>query len=311
MVRWFRNTLHGSGLEFGCELLSDTPEAAAPPPKTRMTLAVAPDVVLLPATSGEDGVAADGARRRQALSARAGGHAAPRQRNRAVVLTKLVEQGPGFELYEFVVGRVDRAPPRWRRGCHPRCALVALALLQLLWELCSRRCGRAALARAQGAAARRCCARASRGGARARGNGRCCCRPGTSPRARARDQRERPSRRRARASPPRSRSRRSSRCSRWLAPQGSAPLARHAGLSAQFRRTVGPRRVAGKPLRQRKHDALDDAGELASRRRAPSSFSRAITCCTRTSGADAPAVTPTRRLPATHSGCSSSARSTM
>ena len=29
MVRWFRNTLKGSGLEFGCELLSDSPEAAA------------------------------------------------------------------------------------------------------------------------------------------------------------------------------------------------------------------------------------------------------------------------------------------
>src|SRR5258705_240732 len=29
MVRWFRNTFTGSGLEFGCELLSDAPEAAA------------------------------------------------------------------------------------------------------------------------------------------------------------------------------------------------------------------------------------------------------------------------------------------
>ena len=29
MVRWFRNTLKGSGLEFGCELVSDSPEAAA------------------------------------------------------------------------------------------------------------------------------------------------------------------------------------------------------------------------------------------------------------------------------------------
>jgi hypothetical protein len=28
MVRWFRNTLKGSGLEFGCELLSERPEAA-------------------------------------------------------------------------------------------------------------------------------------------------------------------------------------------------------------------------------------------------------------------------------------------
>ena len=29
MVRWFRNTLKGSALEFGCEILSDSPEAAA------------------------------------------------------------------------------------------------------------------------------------------------------------------------------------------------------------------------------------------------------------------------------------------
>src|SRR5690625_6478899 len=35
---------------------------------------------------------------------------------------------------------------------------------------------------------------------------------------------------------------------------------------------------------------------------APSSFRRAMTCLTRTSGADAPAVTPTRRLPASHPG---------
>ena len=29
MVRWFRNTLNSAILEFGCELLSDAPEAAA------------------------------------------------------------------------------------------------------------------------------------------------------------------------------------------------------------------------------------------------------------------------------------------
>ena len=29
IVRWFRNTMRGSGLEFGCEVLSDNPEAAA------------------------------------------------------------------------------------------------------------------------------------------------------------------------------------------------------------------------------------------------------------------------------------------
>ena len=29
IVRWFRNTLKTSGLEFGCELIADEPEAAA------------------------------------------------------------------------------------------------------------------------------------------------------------------------------------------------------------------------------------------------------------------------------------------
>ena len=29
IVRWFRNTMRGTGLEFGCELLSDSPVAAA------------------------------------------------------------------------------------------------------------------------------------------------------------------------------------------------------------------------------------------------------------------------------------------
>ena len=29
VVRWFRNTMRGTGLEFGCELLTDSPEAAA------------------------------------------------------------------------------------------------------------------------------------------------------------------------------------------------------------------------------------------------------------------------------------------
>src|SRR2546422_887781 len=44
---------------------------------------------------------------------------------------------------------------------------------------------------------------------------------------------------------------------------------------------------------------------------APSSFSRCTSSLTRISGAEAPAVTPTRRLPAIHSGRRSSALSTM
>ncbi len=100
MVRWFRNTLRGSGLEFGCELLTDTPEAAA-------AQAEGPDsapylhVVLLP-DEGQDGsppmalVPAGAFQVEQAVILRKGGNSG------TVVLTKLVDQGPGFELFEFV-----------------------------------------------------------------------------------------------------------------------------------------------------------------------------------------------------------------
>ena len=46
MVRWFRNTLKASGLEFGCELLSDSPEAAAAAPEDASDGNLAPVVVL-------------------------------------------------------------------------------------------------------------------------------------------------------------------------------------------------------------------------------------------------------------------------
>ncbi len=100
MVRWFRNTLRGSGLEFGCELLTDNPQAAAARAEEStarpLVLAVvlpeegqdgAPSMVLLPAKNFE---------LEQAISLRQG------DRIETAVLTKLVEQGPGFELYEYV-----------------------------------------------------------------------------------------------------------------------------------------------------------------------------------------------------------------
>lgn len=103
MVRWFRNTLKGSGLEFGCELLSDSPEAAAAaaedgakgtlqpavvlPEETANGAEPSPAQIILPA-----GVFA----LEQAITLRRGSGTG------FAVLTKLVEQGPGFELYEFV-----------------------------------------------------------------------------------------------------------------------------------------------------------------------------------------------------------------
>ena len=104
MVRWFRNTLTGSGLEFGCELLSDNPEAAAAatedgdrelgarrssccPRKRARGPKPAPPQIIVPAGAFA---------LEQAITLKRG------KETGFAVLTKLVEQGPGFELYEFI-----------------------------------------------------------------------------------------------------------------------------------------------------------------------------------------------------------------
>src|SRR6266511_3967469 len=100
-IRWFRNTLKGSGLEFGCELLSDSPEAAAAAaegsPENQLT-----PVVVLPEDAGGSTeslpqllVPAGTFDVEQAVSLRRG------KETGFAVLTKLAEQGPGYELYEF------------------------------------------------------------------------------------------------------------------------------------------------------------------------------------------------------------------
>lgn len=103
MVRWFRNTLKVSGLEFGCELLSDNPEAAAAAAENA-TGGPLTAVVVLPEDAGNGGhgappqviVPAGAFSLEQAITLRRGETAG------FAVLTKLVEQGPGFEIYEFV-----------------------------------------------------------------------------------------------------------------------------------------------------------------------------------------------------------------
>jgi len=103
MVRWFRNTLKGSGLEFGCELLSDNPEAAAAAGEDTTDHGMIPVVVIPedPADKSPDAsppqiiVPTGSFGLEQAVSLRRGSEAG------LAVLTKLVEQGPGFELYEF------------------------------------------------------------------------------------------------------------------------------------------------------------------------------------------------------------------
>jgi hypothetical protein len=102
MVRWFRNTLSGTVLEFGCELLSDSPEAAAAAPEDAPDSHLMPVLVLPEEQHDADAPAPQ-------LAAPAGAFAleqAVSLRRRGgsgfAVLTKLVEQGPGFDLYEFV-----------------------------------------------------------------------------------------------------------------------------------------------------------------------------------------------------------------
>lgn len=103
MVRWFRNALSDGRLEFGCELLSDSPEAAAAAPEDATEADLLP-VLVLPE---EDEFESDGASPQ--LAAPAGAFALEQAvslrrgtRTGFAVLTKLVEQGPGFDLYEFV-----------------------------------------------------------------------------------------------------------------------------------------------------------------------------------------------------------------
>ena len=103
MVRWFRNTMKASGLEFGCELLSDNPEAGAAASEDAKAGALQP-VVVLPEDSAVGAepappqiiVPAGVFALEQAIALKRGSETG------YAVLTKLVEQGPGFELYEFI-----------------------------------------------------------------------------------------------------------------------------------------------------------------------------------------------------------------
>lgn len=103
VVRWFRNTLKSAALEFGCELLSDAPEAAAAAAEDAADSTLTP-VVVLPEDpeAGPEGaqpqlIAPAGIfSLEQAVTLRRGNETG------FAVLTKLVDQGPGYELYEFV-----------------------------------------------------------------------------------------------------------------------------------------------------------------------------------------------------------------
>ena len=103
VVRWFRNTLKGTALEFGCELLADHAEAAGAAPEGTATPALLA-VIVLPGDEDDPEptpwqlVAPAGAFPvEQAISLHRAGKVV------TAVLTKLADQGPGYELYEYVV----------------------------------------------------------------------------------------------------------------------------------------------------------------------------------------------------------------
>ena len=101
VVRWFRNTLKGTALEFGCELLADRAEAAAAAAEGGVSPALVPVIVLpedaeAPGTPPQVVVPAGHFQLEQAVSLHRGARVG------IAVLTKLVDQGPGYEIHEFV-----------------------------------------------------------------------------------------------------------------------------------------------------------------------------------------------------------------
>ena len=101
VVRWFRNTLKGTALEFGCELLADRAEAGAAAAEGAPNAPLVP-VILLPEDNDANAeppqvvVPAGAFQVEHAVSLHRG------SRTGMAVLTKLVDQGPGYEIYEFV-----------------------------------------------------------------------------------------------------------------------------------------------------------------------------------------------------------------
>lgn len=103
IVRWFRNAAGAAGLEFGCEILSDQPEAAAAAAEGGAEEKRLP-VVVLPAEPVKAGREPPMPQLIVGAGAFGLDHGIALMRGNDTgfaVLTKLVEQGPGFEIYDF------------------------------------------------------------------------------------------------------------------------------------------------------------------------------------------------------------------
>jgi hypothetical protein len=103
VVRWFRNPMKQGGLEFGCELVAENPKAALGVPEDAPEGGLSP-IVVLPGDPTGTGPAAAPA---QLLVPPGRFHVddAVQLKRRGqfsiVVLTRQVDEGPSFELYEF------------------------------------------------------------------------------------------------------------------------------------------------------------------------------------------------------------------
>ncbi len=106
IVRWFRNAPEMAALEFGCELVSDAPESATAAP-TEATSAAPTPVVVLPGDDARNGNA--DSRAPDQIVAPSGTFAVEQAvriwRARGIgvaVLVKSVDQGPDFEMFDYV-----------------------------------------------------------------------------------------------------------------------------------------------------------------------------------------------------------------
>ncbi len=102
IVRWFRNTATGTALEFGCELVSDSPRAGTASAEDALERVPTP-VVVLP---GEESHSVQGTPDQIVVPNGAFGveHAIGVWHDKSkhvAVLTKLVDQGPDYEIYEY------------------------------------------------------------------------------------------------------------------------------------------------------------------------------------------------------------------
>ena len=179
MVRWFRNTLKGSGLEFGCELLSDNPEAAAAASGGRGRRAVSPPVVVLPEDANGAGpepsppqllVPAGPFQVEQGITLRRGNDTG------FAVLTEARRAGPRLRALRIRRGRLTRVGAR-RPPAAPSLAAHRGRADSSRWRSARIPLGNAAraaapgrlVARAEGACRWRSCGPASRAGRRAPG----------------------------------------------------------------------------------------------------------------------------------------------